>query len=390
MDQVENINTVIKEKNLTSAEAKIAKECMIKLCQVCDTKKNLASLNDLFYNLSDGIILFDLDLNLIDANKYGKSFLAEHEIFKYQDKEYKLKELPIIQDREKIKKEKTIEVRSFNKNNTLKAFNISCSFTFSAVSEPVGICMVVNDVTEIEKQVQQLEDMMSSFTHDLKTPLIALETNIKHILNGEYGDCNENLRKILALMLLSSSNTLKLVKNLLSVFKYDARSYKLLVREIKAAELVNNAIRALEPQINDKQLKISIDLKSNYLIYCDSFEIERVLTNLLSNAVKFSPKRADIEIIVTEQEGYFVFQVKDRGIGIPKENLKSLFTRFWQAKTYNADASGTGLGLYLSRQIIEAHSGTIWVDSEVKEGTTISFKIPNKRNLIEQKDMQHD
>lgn len=375
MNQAQNIEEIVKSKALSAEEALELSDSLNQLCNLCDTQKKLTKLNDLFYNLSDGIIIFDLDLKAVEANKKGESFLNENQKFSFDNRNYLLKELPFFKEAQTNSK-----ITSINKRSEHKVFNVSTSFIYSEKSTVMGICMVINDITEVEKQVWQMEDMMSSFTHDLKTPLLALETNIEHILEGEYGKLNAELKNILELMLNSSSNTVRLVKNLLTIFKYDTKSYKLLLKDIKAREIINNTIRSIDHLINGKKIKIITELESNYSVYCDPFEIERVLTNLLTNAIKFSDKENEIKISVSDNANFLIFSVSDKGIGIPKEQISSLFSRFWQSKVYDSKTNGTGLGLYLSRQIVEAHGGKIWAESEEGKGTVIKFKIPKTDN----------
>jgi len=393
VERIESIKKVVKNRALVDKDVLVLEESMLEVCRLCDVQKNLIKLNSLFTNLSDGIIIFGIDFKVVDANRKGKVFLAEYEYLNYENQEYKLIDLPILKDLQTNEEwENLIKVTTQNKKNERRVFNISRSLIYSKDYKLMGICVVVNNVTEIEKQVRQMEDMMSSFTHDLKTPLIALETNIEHILEGEYGEINEKLRNILSLMLSSSSNTLRLVKNLLTVFKYDTKSYRLLPREVNVREIINNAIRLVEPILNGKKIRMVTELESNFTVYCDPFEIERVVTNLLSNAIKFSPEGSEVKISATKEGEFFFFKIQDEGMGIASEQLSSLFGRFWQSKIYDHNTNGTGLGLYLSRQIIEAHGGLIWAESEVGKGTKISFKIPSVKSLVtdETKEVKHE
>ncbi len=373
-----NINRILDERSLDIETEAIAKACMLELCKLCDIDKKFTNLSDLFTNLSDGVIVFSSDLNIIDMNNVAKRFYSEFDSFIFHDVEYKLKSLPVIQTALKDHQQSTISVSATNQYGQKRNFNIICSPVYSSSSTPGGICMVINDVTEVQKQARQLEDMMASFTHDLKTPLIAAETNVKHLLNGHFGDLNADQRTILELLLKSNDSALKLVKNLLNVFKYETDSYKLLLKSIKVKQLINNAIEVLKPLIENKNIEISITLEDEEeKITCDSFELERVLINLLSNAVKFSNIGGNIRIDVRRNKSDLLcFTVQDEGIGIPADKVQSLFTRFWQSKINGGSTHGTGLGLYLSRQIIEAHGGTIWAESTENKGTKISFRIP--------------
>lgn len=373
-----NIDRILKEQSLDTEIGQIAKACMLELCKLCDIDKKFTNLSDLFTNLSDGVIVFSSDLNILNMNNVAKRFYSEFDSFIFHDVEYRLKDLPAIQTALKDYQQSTISVSATNQYGQKRNFNIVCSPVYSSSSTPSGICMVINDVTEVQKQARQLEDMMASFTHDLKTPLIAAETNIKHLLDGRFGALSSGQKTIFELLLKSNAGALKLVKNLLNVFKYETDSYKLLFKNIKVKQLINNAIEVVKPLIESKNIQIYIMLEDEETkITCDSFELERVLVNLLSNAVKFSSVGSNIRIDVRSSNSDLIcFTVQDEGIGIPTDKVQNLFSRFWQSKVNEGSSNGTGLGLYLSRQIVEAHGGTIWAESIENQGTKISFRIP--------------
>ncbi len=373
-----NINRVLSKQKLDAETAQITKDCMLELCKLCDIDKKFTRLSDLFTNLSDGVIVFSPDLNILDMNDVAKKFYSEFDSFIFHDNEYKLKNLPVIQAVLGNCQQKSISVSATNQYGQKRNFNIICSPIYSSSTTASGICLVINDVTEVQKQARQLEDMMASFTHDLKTPLIAAETNVQHLLDGHFGDISSEQRTILELLLKSNAGALKLVKNLLNVFKYETDSYKLLLKSIKVKQLINNALEVVKPLIESKNIQISIMLEDEEAkINCDPFELERVLVNLLSNAVKFSKIGANVKIDVRSSISDLIcFTVQDEGIGIPADKIRNLFTRFWQSKVNRGSSNGTGLGLYLSRQIVEAHGGTIRAESIENQGTEISFRIP--------------
>ncbi|MBI2996600.1 MAG: HAMP domain-containing histidine kinase [Candidatus Melainabacteria bacterium] len=223
---------------------------------------------------------------------------------------------------------------------------------------------------------RQLEDIVSALTHDLKTPLLAAETSIQHLLGGYFGNLTKEQKQILSLLNQSNSDALRLVKNLLTVFKYETKAYKLLLEPVEILEIIEKAISTVSPMLKEKEICLKTsDLEFQFV--CDPFEVERVLVNLLSNAIKYTPNGGHIEILAIKNENNNVtITVKDTGIGISKEELPNLFERFWLSHKSNSASNSTGLGLYLSRQIIEAHGGKIWANSEVGKGTQISFEIP--------------
>ena len=378
MPELPDVSKYAIERELESTAVGIASQCMVDICAQCGTKKRLAKLGSLLENLTDGIIVFDLDLNIIDTNKLGEYIHKHFKTFYYQGKNFNLQSLPFLQEVfiNRTSLSKLIEVIGFDDYGIKHIFNIGCSPVFSEGCELVGTCMIISDITEIQKQARQLEDIVSALTHDLKTPLLAAETSFKHLLDGYFGDLLEEQKQILSLLSQNNSDSIRLVKNLLSVFKYETRSYKLLLEPIEISLLTNRAINTVRPMIEEKEINLKITL-ANFQFVCDVFEVERVIVNLLTNAIKYTPLHGQIELLASKkQDGKVIITVQDTGIGIPDEDLPNLFERFWQSRKSGTRANSTGLGLYLSRQIIKAHSGRIWAESKLGKGTKVIFEIP--------------
>lgn len=261
----------------------------------------------------------------------------------------------------------------------------SADITISPIETENGtlVISVIRDISdrkaqeeEAKRRAKQLEDLVSTMTHDLKTPLIAAETSYKHLQEDYFGKLTENQKQIVNLLTQSNAHTLRLVNNLLSVFKYESQSYKLLLEQIEVSEFLDRAHNKVKPLLKDKEINLKIT-KTNFKFVCDPFEIERVIVNLLTNAIKYTPRGGSIETkAIKDNEGTTFITVEDSGIGIERDELPRLFDRFWHSHRSNPESSSTGLGLYLSKQIIEAHGGRIWAESSVGKGTKISFVIP--------------
>lgn len=250
------------------------------------------------------------------------------------------------------------------------------------------IMSVVRDITilkqredEIKRKSKQLEDLVSTLTHDLKTPLLGAEISFKHLIEGYFGKLTEQQKEIINLLIQGNNGTLRLVNNLLSVFKYESESYRLLLEEIDISELLEKAVNAIKPLLNGKDISVKIS-KINFKFTGDAFELERVIINLLSNSIKFTNDKGVIELRgIKNENGNVIISIEDHGKGMSKDEVSSLFERFWQSAKSVASYNSTGLGLYLCKQIVEAHGGKIWVESEPGKGTTISFEIPELTHL---------
>lgn len=245
------------------------------------------------------------------------------------------------------------------------------------------IISVIRDITilkkaeeEAKRRAKQLEDLVSALTHDLKTPLIAAEISYKHLSEGYFDKLTKKQNEILSLLIQSNASTLRLVNNLLSVFKYESKSYKLLLEPVAISELIDNAVNTVKPLIEEKKINLKVSTTS-FKFVCDPFELERVIVNLLTNSIKFTSSNGHIEIkAVKDENGTVLVSIDDTGKGILPEELPNIFERFWQSRRSNYNSNSTGLGLYLCRQIVEAHGGKIWAESNIGESTKITFEIP--------------
>ena len=261
----------------------------------------------------------------------------------------------------------------------------SVDITISPIETENGtlVISVIRDISdrkaqeeEAKRRSKQLEDLVSTMTHDLKTPLIAAQTSYKHLQEGYFGKLTEDQKQIVNLLTQSNAHTLRLVNNLLSVFKYESQSYKLLLERIEVSELLSKAHDKVKPFLKDKEINLKV-AKTSFQFVCDPFEIERVIVNILTNAIKYTQNNEVIELqAVKDEDGNVIISVQDNGVGISTEDLPNLFERFWQSKRSNSSSNSTGLGLYLSRQIVEAHGGKIWAESTRGKGATVNFKIP--------------
>jgi len=182
----------------------------------------------------------------------------------------------------------------------------------------------------------------------------------------------------------SNEDLLGLVNALLEVYKYEAGKLDLCKTNFLLKDLISQSFRELEPLAKNKNIEFNLvfSAQDDLTISADRGEIRRVITNLCGNAINYTNLGGKICIEVREQNGDVIFSVADNGNGIPAEDIPNLFKRFSQG-TSKKRSTGTGLGLYLSRQIIEAHNGKIWLESKVNKGSEFSFlltgvKVPSK------------
>lgn len=278
--------------------------------------------------------------------------------------------------------DKEVLVKDCYIRNSLGDGQIPVEINFAAISSEDGAeekyVGVIRDVSKHKETERLRDDFIATLTHDLRTPLLAAIQTLKFFLDGSLGQVEERQAVLLATMLQSNEDLLGLVNALLEVYRFESGKLTLCKTVFSVKELVTQCFDELKPLADKKNIefKLVCECDDNAEITADKSELKRVIINLCGNAVNYTNKNGEIEVLAKVQSGDFIFSVTDNGNGIPKEDIPHLFNRFSQG-TSRKRSTGTGLGLYLSRQIIEAHGGKIWLDSRLNHGSEFTFLLTN-------------
>jgi two-component system, NarL family, sensor kinase len=234
---------------------------------------------------------------------------------------------------------------------------------------------------DIQQQLVRLrEDFASTLTHDLKTPLLGGIAALEAFQHENFGTVNAKQQQVLAMMLHSHQTSLQLVETLLDVYRNDIEGLKLSIAPVNLTALAEEVVTTLSPLAAADRIYLSLnygasDFRQSLWVNGDRFQLQRVFTNLLKNAIDHSRKGERVEIVLTSHAHQQVVKILDSGSGITTAELPYLFQRFYQGHS-DRQATGTGLGLYLCRQIIEAHQGIIWAENRSHCGAMFGFKLP--------------
>jgi PAS domain S-box-containing protein len=229
-----------------------------------------------------------------------------------------------------------------------------------------------------QRAIKLRENILSIVSHDLKNPLSTIKSSIqilpKFITEEENKVQSQKFINIINKKLVQAE---RLIADLLDFAKIESGTLRLSISERD----INNIVEGVVEDFSEKAAKKNIDIKSINLtdimkIDCDEDRITQVLSNLIGNAIKFTPENGKVEIVLKNQKSAILFSVSDTGKGISQANVHKVFEKYWQAK--ETAHLGTGLGLPISKGIIEAHNGKIWIDSEEGKGTTFYFTLPKK------------
>jgi two-component system NarL family sensor kinase len=227
------------------------------------------------------------------------------------------------------------------------------------------------------------EDFVSTLTHDLKTPLLGAIETLKAFQVEQFGAVTAAQQRAVAIMIRSHQMTLQLVETLMDVYRNDTEGLQLQLKSVDLVTVAEEVILQLTPLASSRQVHLCLrqgesDFRQTCWVDADAFQLQRVFNNLVTNAINHSLRGSKVEIIITVQNQGCQVQILDEGQGIHSHELPYLFERFYQGHS-DRQAKGAGLGLYLSRQIIEAHGGKIWAEPRSQRGAMFAFYLPLKR-----------
>jgi len=235
----------------------------------------------------------------------------------------------------------------------------------------------IQHAIERQRLAAQREDFISALVHDIKNPLIGTDKILHSIIEQRFGRIEPELEEIAKMLRDSNQTLLELLKNLMEIYYYDNKTPDFVYERVDVSQLLENCLRELSALFAVKQLEIEkkIDHVSALL---DRAAMKRVFLNLLGNSIKFTPAGGTIALSLEECDSTVQVCIKDSGEGISDEEQKYLFQRYYQSTSGRQQISGSGLGLYVCKQIIEAHQGSILCESLVGKGTSFLISLPSK------------
>ncbi|MEA3328784.1 MAG: hybrid sensor histidine kinase/response regulator [Candidatus Omnitrophota bacterium] len=233
---------------------------------------------------------------------------------------------------------------------------------------------------ELRKVSQMKSDFVSIVSHELRTPLSSIREGVSQVLDGVTGEINNKQRKYLAISIEEIDRLNKIVNDLLNISRLEAGKVELNKESIGISGLVNKVIDGFKHLIKDKDISLtSIVPQNDIKISLDAEKIRQVVLNLIFNAYKFTKEKGKITVEVKNKEDKVEIVVKDTGIGIAREDIPRLFSKFAQFGQKGVyRGKGTGLGLVICKSFIEMHGGKIWAESELNKGSKFIFSLPKK------------
>ncbi|MFC2140248.1 sensor histidine kinase, partial [Candidatus Auribacterota bacterium] len=255
-----------------------------------------------------------------------------------------------------------------------------------------GAVSVLRDITK-EKEIDNMKsEFVSSVSHELRTPLVAIKQTISLILGGSTGELTEHQKKFLSIAINNVERLHRLIEDLLDISKIEAGKIELKPTWIDLNELVKECTVSLNTFFMNKNINLVMNTpKELPKVFADSDRMIQVVTNIVGNALKFTPEKGEIKITISnfndngtkstakEEKNFVKVDIKDSGIGIQEKDRKKIFDRFYKSgNPESVSVKGTGLGLPITKKIIEMHGGNIWVESELGKGSNFIFTLPEK------------
>lgn len=244
--------------------------------------------------------------------------------------------------------------------------------------KPVGAIEVFRDIT-LEYEVDRMKsDFISLASHQLRTPLSAIKTYSHMLMEGYMGEVNDAQKKSLRTIVSAANRMNELISTLLNITRIESGNVTVTRKPVDVERLAEEVIKEHSLAANDKNIAISLVMsaKTSPTLSTDPLLFKEVLSNLVSNAIKYTPDDGRVTITIKNRRYDVLFSVQDTGMGIPKYSQEQIFTKFFRAhNVVKQETSGTGLGLYLVKGLVDALGGKIWFESTEGKGTTFCVSL---------------
>lgn len=344
--------------------------------QEMDLEKS--KLDTIFNYMAEGVIAIDTNSHIIHANPIAMSILHIKEgDIKSQGEEnsitFKLNEINIkdinYKDENSLEGDETLEIDS-------QVFKLKYAPFKNEKNDIGGLIIVFQDITREHKLDNMRKEFVANVSHELKTPITTIKSYTETLMDDNIDGKTKG--QFLEVIDNECDRMTRLVRDLLQLSNLDYKKTNWEKTEVVVSEFINRILSKLDFAFKNKKHELSLEIQNdlpNLLI--DKDGIEQVLLNIISNSIKYTEEGGKIKILVESLDDFVSISVKDSGIGVPLEDQKRIFERFYRVeKGRSRDLGGTGLGLSIAKQIIEAHNGKITLNSEYEKGTLVEIKLP--------------
>jgi PAS domain S-box-containing protein len=351
-----------------------------------DIKEENDLLNSIIENTGEGVLVTDANGKVISINRYFERYMGvnEKEIFnknglslaeKVGADSY-IKKVQKLVRRNKINKSIYDEVTFAIPNGEKTWYGTTASFIKGMDNKLKNIVIVARDITKEKSLLQAKNDLITTATHELRTPVTAIKGYLSMLENGDAGKVSRKQKIFLKQAASATDRLVNLIEDLLCTQKIDEKKIKTEKKTFNIDEVVLTSINNLSSKAAQKKVIIkykSVPMCANG----DAVRTKHILENIIDNAIKYTKNNGTILISSQRQDREILVSVKDSGVGIPQKYHKKIFDKFTRINNpLSVKAGGTGLGLYITKKLIEKQGGRIWLESAPNAGTTFYFTVP--------------
>jgi PAS domain S-box-containing protein len=347
-------------------------------------------------SIADGVIVVDLDRKIVLFNKgaenitgytadavVGKSIDQVVTLYKNNVKVLSEIYCPVRNDKFEGIVFSDDDIKMVGHNEKESYVTIMTGKIMESTQANIGCILVLHDVSK-EKQLEDMKlDFVSMAAHELRTPLTSIRGYLSVFLDESDLHLNDEQKMFLQRINIASEQLMALVENLLNITRIERGALTLSTQNVVWIDVVRKIVDELADRAKQKNITLTLVEPAEPLpnVVVDVFRISEVVTNLLANAINYTYKDGSVTVRIELKDHKVVTHIVDTGEGIPQEAIPHLFAKFFRvAGKLEQGSKGTGLGLYISKAIVEMHHGDIWVESELGKGSTFSFSIPVVEN----------
>jgi two-component system phosphate regulon sensor histidine kinase PhoR len=243
----------------------------------------------------------------------------------------------------------------------------------------LGVLLVINDVTQLRRLENMRSDFAANVSHEIKTPLTAIQGFVETLLHGSVDDPAQ-VHRFLGIIEKHVRRLSVIIDDLmhLSRLEQDQDTRRLTMKKGAVAEVIHTAVGLCRSKADEKEIVLRVACEEGLTAVMDTELMEQAVVNLLDNAIKYSPAKSRIAVEARQADTEIAIQVRDQGMGIAAKHLPRLFERFYRVdKARSRNMGGTGLGLAIVKHIIQAHGGQVTVESTQGRGSTFTLHLPD-------------
>ncbi|MCH8326120.1 MAG: PAS domain S-box protein [Bacteroidetes bacterium] len=369
-----NLETIVQER---TEELNIALE---------DAENARDNIDAILKSIADGLIVTDIQNRVVLMNRVAEDLLKiklseviNRSIY-YAIKDKTLRNL-IKNTFDKIDTESQFDFKLAGKDlNQSKILRVRASIIKDKKGNNNGIIIIIQDISQ-EREIDKMKtEFISTAAHELRTPLTSIQ-GFSEILLTRDDISDQEKKKFLGHINNQATNLAQIINDLLDISRIESGSGYILEKEpCLIGEAIKSVVEPIITQTKIHKFEVVVHKKPVEIIV-DKEKMAQVLENLISNAVKYSPDGGKIQIKGEIIKENYQVSIQDEGVGMTREQVEKIFDKFYRADTTNTAIEGTGLGMSIVKNIVEAHDGKVWVESEIGKGTKVTFIIPLDQNV---------